>query len=57
MPSPTYQQNKRSIYNYREKNKEKYKSNYTISNMKINAWLKGKREFLAILRADCVFVD
>jgi len=50
--SGTYSQNKKSIYNWREKNKEKW-NQYRRLNYKQNAiWKKISREFLNILLDD-----
>lgn len=54
---PTYQQNKIHIYNYRAKNIEKHREFNRINVYKYNMWNKAKKEFLAILRDDCIFVN
>jgi hypothetical protein len=47
---PTYEQNKVHIYNYRAKNPMKIKEIVKKAEAKRLLWLKGKREFLGILR-------
>ena len=50
--SGTYLQNKKSIYNWREKNKEKW-NEYKRKNWKQNSiWKKISREFMNILLDD-----
>lgn len=46
---PTYQQNKKSIYNWVSKNKELHYKIVVKSNRRRRAWNKIKTEFLNIL--------
>lgn len=45
----TYQQNKNSIYNYREKNPEKIKAILKKAYIKRSMWKKIQKEFFNIL--------
>ena len=49
MPSPTYQQNKKHIYNWRVKNPEKTLDGNRERSRKCMMFLKERRRFLAIL--------
>jgi len=46
----TYLQNKKSIYNYRQKNLEKCRAIQREYNRRAYIWKKISKEFLAILR-------
>jgi hypothetical protein len=45
----TYQQNKKSIYNYKQKNIEKVNAIARKANKKRYVWIKISKEFLNIL--------
>lgn len=46
---PTYKQNKKSIYKYRENNPEKVREICRRYKRKYDAWKKIQKEFLRIL--------
>lgn len=49
MPSPSYESNKKSIYNWRSKNIERNREINRKSKQKYDCWKKVQKEFLAIL--------
>jgi hypothetical protein len=49
MSPPSYKQNKKHIYLWRESNKEQYNQICRKSKQKYDAWKKVQKEFLNIL--------